>query len=456
MKRFFLLLIISLAWVNVFCEVQSTIPVVKLQYSALSSDTFSLGYFAFINDSDTLSMPMGVRHRGVSSRRFQKKSYAIKLYDENGQKKDTSLFGMRSDNYWILDAMAVDKARMRNRVAMDLWMDFSAKPYYQSLEPKLCNGYNGKFVEVYVNDAYEGIYCLMERIDRKQLKLKKVKDNTINGVLYKAVNWQGSFFGLLFPYDNESLTWMRYEYKYPDVEDSLINWTPLYDAMDFTNTATTEEFVSEAPARFDIPVFMDYYLFTALLSARDNCGRNLYLSYYNINENSKLLITPWDIDHSWGRTWTSEEEVPDTESTFDKNPFLRFKDEIPNYYSQLLARYAALRENFFSLDSLKQRFTDYFDLFARTHADERETERWNNIDNIALDFSYEEDYIHSWLEQRLVYTDSLFHYEDIGLEIKNNDSPTPFQKLLLDGRIYIRRGEKVYTLEGREVSFNSE
>lgn len=451
MKRFLLLLIISLAWVDVFCEIQSTIPVVKLQYSALSKDTFSAGCFAFIQDSDTIALPMEIRHRGASSTRYQKKSYAIKLYDTDGQKKDTSFMGMRLDNYWILDAMATDKARMRNRVAMDLWLDFSAKPSYQSVEPKLCNGFNGKFVEVYVNEAYQGIYCLMERVDRKQLKLKKAKNNTINGVLYKAVNWSGSYFGNLTPYDNHSATWMRYEYEYPDVEDSLINWAPLYDAMYFANTASTEDFVNEANERYDIPVFMDYYLFTALLSARDNIGKNLYLSYYNINQNSKLVVTPWDMDHSFGRMYNSNEEASDTEFSFNVSLYQRLANEMPNYYSELLARYAALRQSLFSLESLKQRFSDYFRLFESTNAAERETERWDGVDNIALDFSYEENYIHSWLEQRLVYTDSLFQYKNLSTGTEDAYASSAAKKILQNSQIHILRGDHIYDTQGKMV-----
>lgn len=436
-----------------YCEIQSTLPIVKLQYSALSKDTFSSARFDFIEGEDTLSFPAAVRHRGATSTKYQKKSYAVKLYDENGQKQDTSLFGMRSDNYWILDAMAVDKARMRNRVAMDLWLDFSREPSYIDKEPKVCNGYNGKFVEVYVNDVYNGIYCLMERVDRKQLKLKKAKNSTINGVLYKSVSWKGSFFGDLTPYDNNSPTWMRYEYEYPDVEDSLINWAPLYEAMDFVGTASIEDFVNEAPERYDIPIFMDLYLFTNLLSARDNTGKNLYLSFYNINQNSKLLVTPWDIDHSFGRMYNSDEESPNRVCVWSDVPlYQRLVDDIPNYYSQLLERYAYLRHNQFSLSSLCQRFTDYFDLFESTGAAEREKERWDGVDGISLDFPNEENYIYSWMEQRLEYTDALFGYEPLSTVIENDIHSSVSHLILHNGQIFILRNKTLYSLSGQIVS----
>lgn len=428
---------------------QSSLPVINLQYTSLSRDTFSDGKIRLIENDDTLSLDCKVRHRGAYSARYTKKSYAIKLFDSNHQKKDTSFLGMRSDNYWILDAMANDKARMRNRVAMDLWLEFSARPYYANQEPNMCNGYHGKFVEVYVNDLYEGIYCLTERVDRKQLKLKKAKSDTINGILYKSVNWDGSFFGPLTPYDNHSATWMRYEYHYPDVEDSLITWAPLYEAIDYANTATSEEFANDAANRYDIPVFIDYYLFTTLLSARDNCGRNLYLSYYNINQNSKLLVTPWDLDHSFGRQYNSTEESA-TAPCWNTNNYLyqRFRNGLPQYETQLLERYALLRRTVWETDSLKQRFAGYFQLFSQTNAAQREEERWSGVDNIDLDILSEETYIYSWLEERITYTDSLFQYSVMSA---GRDLPVPsysIRKELRDGQIFIIRGGKTYTLIG--------
>ena len=435
-------------------EVQTYIPTIRLQFSALSKDTFSAASFIFANNDDTLALPALIRNRGGRSLNYQKKSYAIKLLDENGQKKDTAFFDMRKDNYWILDAMAIDKARMRNRVAMDLWLDFSAKPYYAADEPNMCNGYRGKFVEVYVNDEYQGLYCLTERVDRKQLKLKKAKNDTINGVLYKSAGWQGGFFRNVSPYDNQSATWMRFEYEYPDAEDSLITWTPLYEVMNFVDTASAQVFAEQITSLLDIPVWMDYYIFTNLLSARDNCGNNLYLSYYNINLNSKLLVTPWDVDHSFGRMYNAQVEDVQAKCNWSE-PYKRLERDLPDYYTQLLRRYAELRGTFFTPQALTKRFSDYFDLFYSTGVAQRETERWNGVNDIELNFPDEEDHIASWIEQRLIYTDSLFQYspQDQAIDSPDSsDSRSCCRKILCNGQILILRGDEVYTLTGSPLS----
>ena len=98
--------------------------------------TFQNGHFILIDDGDTLSLDMLYRRRGASSLKYDKPSYAIKLVDSLGDKVDTSLLAMRKDNYWILDAMAVDKARMRNRAAMDLWEEIAPPSLVQCQRAK--------------------------------------------------------------------------------------------------------------------------------------------------------------------------------------------------------------------------------------------------------------------------------------------------------------------------------
>ena len=81
-----------------------------------------------------------------------------------GNSKDVSFFGMREDDGWILDAGQVDLFRVRNKINHDLWLDFSAKPYYYSEEPTMVNGCHTKEIELFVNNEYRGIYNLMDII----------------------------------------------------------------------------------------------------------------------------------------------------------------------------------------------------------------------------------------------------------------------------------------------------
>lgn len=70
-----------------------------------------------------------VKYRGNSSLAYEKKSFAVKLLDENGKKLDANMFGIREDDAWILNAMAIDRLRMRDRVNFDIWNEISNTPY---------------------------------------------------------------------------------------------------------------------------------------------------------------------------------------------------------------------------------------------------------------------------------------------------------------------------------------
>ena len=141
-----------------------------------------------INESDkTTTLKAKIKWRGGStnSPNKHKRNYKIKFYE------DVSLFGLRSDNNWILDAGQADLFRLRNRIATELWNDMAHKPYYYYQEPNVLTGVRGKVIEVYLNNEYMGIYCLTEAMDRKQLKLKKYDKltGTIHGGLWKATDW---------------------------------------------------------------------------------------------------------------------------------------------------------------------------------------------------------------------------------------------------------------------------
>ena len=115
------------------------------------------------------------RIRGAASGGYSKKSFTVSLYDDAYEDKvDATVLGMRDDDGWILDAMYADHARMRNRLLFDIWNDMDDLPYDKdSDKPFQANGTHGMHVEILFNGSYFGLYCLTDKIDRKQLNLKK-------------------------------------------------------------------------------------------------------------------------------------------------------------------------------------------------------------------------------------------------------------------------------------------
>lgn len=425
---------------NVFTA-KAQLPIVRINTTNQLSENFCDCHFSL---DDKISLYADIRFRGASSMLQQKKSFAIKLKAPSGEKCDTSLLGMRKDNYWILDAMAIDLARMRNRISMDLWNDFSREPYIIQKEENSRNGTDGKFVELYLNDEYWGVYCLSERLDRKQLKLKKFNENTVKGILYKSVSWStlSSTDKNYYNYDNKRNTWNGWEISYPNLDDEPIDWQPLADIIQWFSYSDIFEIKEHLTSKIDAPVWQDYFLLVEFICAKDNICKNQYVYFYNVTkEDRKLGIAPWDMDLSWGRDYQGM-KIYNTIANYDMVTTSNKVSKMLYDNEELLEksfkdRYAELRTTFFDSENLKNRFRTYFTLFAESGAAERERERWSGVDGIDLDFEAEQNYIFKWIDNRLSYLDKKYNY---------NAASTSIPKQLIDNHV-----DNIYDANGRYI-----
>lgn len=431
-----------------------------------------------VNDPDTEAddplLHMKTHWRGNTSLRRAKKCYALKLTDADGQSIDHKLLGLRSDNNWVLDAAMIDPSRVRNRVSTDIWNDFRTDPYYADAEPKARTATRGRMVELFLNGTYDGIYCMTEKLDRKQLKLRKLEttdpstgseqaqtDPVQHGIIYKAVEWHytsyfgyegGTFTGVLPPEPlNTTDAWGGWEIKYPDLGDGEpIDWGPLYDHVAFVATADKNAFQREVAQRFDLPALRDYYLLQELAMGFDNSAKNIYWFIYDAAQSTRMSLAPWDFDGTWGRIWNGTVGNSDPSTTLrDYSGDLLSANKI---YSQLMRwnvdgwnedlaqRYCQLRyAGHFSPERLKQRFTDYFHLMAESGATQREVQRWDGIEGFHIDFDTELPYIHQWIDTHIAVLDAYYHYDP---RVVGGQSPiitaAPIDVYTLDGRRVMR------------------
>ena len=365
-----------------------------------------------------------IKWRGGSTNTADKhkRNYKIKTLNENGKKQEISLLGMREDNNWILDAGQVDLFRLRNRIATEIWNDFSTKPYYASKEPKAKSGVAGKVVEVILNNEYRGIYSLTEAMDRKELKLKKYDDKNqeFHGQLWKVSSWDKStFWEIEKDYDNTQETWHAFETKYPDIEDvNPTDYSPLYEAIDFVANSNDETFKKEVANYFDIPVIIDYQLFLETLKPIDNCGKNMYWGIYDVAKDKKLTLAIWDLDASVGQDWHCSTPLhpdyvsPDTELGIKEafNLYTRLSTlNVDNYNQKVADRYHELRKTYFSEENIISKYQSYYDMLEKSGAASREENKWSKDSDIGgypLNFKNEIEYIKNWIINRLKYLDT--------------------------------------------------
>ena len=255
--------------------------------------------------SDDYELTARIKWRGgiTNTDDKHKRNYNIKFDD------DIKLFDMRKDNNWMLDAGQPDVFRMRNRIAMDLWNDMAHKPYYADKEPKALNGVRGCIVEVFLNDEYRGIYNFSEKMDRKQLKLKKVDESgEIHGILYKGKTWENtSMNDSIYNYDNNSDSLFGYEVKYPEPGDDCdsTDWKPFVDINNkiLILCYDAKQFEEQVEDLLDVPVMIDYNVFLSSINAIDNSGKNMFWAIYDKATTQRMTLAPWDLDCTFGQRW---------------------------------------------------------------------------------------------------------------------------------------------------------
>ncbi len=402
------------------------LPIVEITAESFSKNHWGKGQMT-VHDAThkaDSSYTIQVRNRGEWTTRFEKRSMGIKLKTADGKKIDRSILGLRTDNYWVLDAMTIDRVRMRSRVAMDLWSDFSAAAHFGKNDKTAHHASRGRMVEVFLNGKYHGIYNLCERIDRKQLKLEKSKDNAVAGLLYKADQWSTatkwggskSWANALWQPDSKSEEWEGWQAKYPEPSAKKdAQWQPLLNAIRFVCTSSDEDFSENVERYFDLPSVRDYYLFLELLFATDNSAKNVYWAAQNYALNPRLTPIPWDLDGTFGRDWNGSSSGLEAHRDYRKfliseghqsMLFERLYKLNPNGWNESIAkRYRELRRTHFSPERIKERFANYLYLLQQSGADQRETQRWKTVGSSRLNLQQEVERIGQWIEQRIATLD---------------------------------------------------
>lgn len=433
------------------------LPIVQINVSSCNGSYYTNGTFHLLDPDrqfDDSLYTAKFKYRGATAQGYEKKAYNVKMIDADDNKVDRTFLGMREDNNWVLDAMAIDKADMRNRVATDLWNDFSHEPYHQAFEKKkIYTGTHGRFVELFLNGSYRGIYCFTEKVDRKQLRLESLDtdlftdEETVRGTLYKTTGWSYEVFmghesnSSNYPrktpksYNNYSTSWSYYEGKYPDVEDGeTFDYGPIWRAVNLVAAGTDEEFVDSFAYYFDKPVIDDYYLFLELILATDNHGKNMFYYCYDTNPSAKKLakgftekdkvgIAVWDLDGTWGRRWDGGNSYTSNPQTDFETFISRYEHGQLTYFTRLrnisyfnweetlASRYCQVRRTWFNPDSLCKRFTDYYSLFEESGADTREENQWRSYHS-SVNIGSDVNWTCNWIRNRIAYLDNKYGYSE--------------------------------------------
>ncbi len=286
----------------VYQLVFTTLPVMSLAADSEISDTDTLTKMTLVDGASVTTSLASVHIRGASSRLYPKSSYKMELIESrNGQyiNNDENLLGLRNDNDWILYAPYNDPENMRALLANQLWMDFGARN--NSFE--ICGGADGRFIELFVNGNYAGLYVLMYPIDKKQAELKANDDPNLSEYVYRSISYVETT-ELDFLNAADSNIAGAYELRLPkDAPVSWTKWQPLARILRLAKSAPDEEFAATVFQLAERANMIDFWLFSNATCAVDNSDKNVNYIFKRRGYSYVMLVAPQDLDQTWGNIW---------------------------------------------------------------------------------------------------------------------------------------------------------
>ena len=379
------------------------LPLIQIRASGpLNPDTKVPAGLTYAYGERTLTSPIGIEYRGAFSLQYPKKNLDLEFRDpaDPDESADATFLGMREDDDWILDALYNEPGRYNSYVAHKVWLDLHTLPHAEQ-EPEAKAGADVAFVEVFQDGEYYGVYTLGEQVDRKQLKLKDVKDGVIRGELYKSEQYSNAtrFVGVPgdAPVDDD---WAGWEMKHPDVEEG--DWDRLRDLIRFVAESSDETFARDAAAKFDLGNTIDFLLFINGLLLIDNVSKNLYLGRYT--QDDPYFFVPWDLDAGLGNSYDGSRN-PHSSGWMSNPLFQRLRDRLPDAFAAALCdRYGELSKGILHPDSLIARVSETHTLLHESGAYGREADRWpGSVDSTAEQLSFTTRII----RERLNYLDQV-------------------------------------------------
>jgi hypothetical protein len=329
-----------------------------------------------------------VRLHGSSSLRFEKKSFAIAL------DAPAPLLDLRADTHWVLNAAYVDRSLMRHKLAYDLFRSLAST-----------NGrrfaVESRFVELFLNGRYHGVYLLMEQLDARRLRLRAYASNDVaHACIYKAIDHAANF---------GHAGHAGYEQREPDPQ-SRPYWQPLNELTRFVSAASDQEFFHPEEgigSRLDLDNALDFHLLVLVTGNSDGITKNYFIARDGQQAGPvrpRFFFAPWDYDATFGRNWDGN-PFPHT-VWLSNHLFDRLLGHAP-YRARLLARWKELRLREFAPATIPR----MMDENVRTlgEAARRNAARWPTTAGDYPDhLSFAEDLaqMKSWIEDRLHWLDA--------------------------------------------------
>ena len=296
--------------------------------------------------------PTTIKYRGASSyNRFDKKQYRIKFYkNKKDSEKKVSLAGMGANSEWVLNGPYLDKTLIRNKLVYDLAREL--------------NGWapDSRFVELFVDGEYQGVYLAVEPVTNGESRLRLSKFGLLSGETAYIVSRDRSnteaeelvTWGKTAGYTNNSL-YIGYPSKNKVTEKQKAYIQK--DISEFEQVLYGENFNDKRlgyQAYIDMDNWVDYFIINEFAMNYDAGNLSTYI-YKELG--GKLQLAVWDFNNGFDNFQGSGKST-DTLHTV-KNSWIEKLWQDKNFRDRVCERYRQLRKTTLSDEHIAEKIAFY-------------------------------------------------------------------------------------------------
>lgn len=343
-----------------------SIPVIALEgdLTGIAKKTEVPMQAQFQSGERSFSTYASLKYQGHGSLTFDKKNYTLKFWkDEKREEKYKMEFShWNPENKYILKANYIDPTGCRNLVCADVWAQVTANRAQIPEEFKDLSNYgavDGFPVALYINRQFQGLYNMNLHKDDD---LFGMSDEQMHAILI-ANNAAGeeAYFRAAAEFGEDS----PWEVEFCGTQDSTWAKDKLNGLIDFVMHSDDATFRRELDNYLDVDSTIDYLLSIYALGLTHHGASDLVLVCYS--EDAPFTASMYDMETAFGLSEDGLTTVPpeaflpvQQDGMWNSGTGNLLWDRLmTNFYPQLCARYAQLRQTVFAPEALCAAVTDF-------------------------------------------------------------------------------------------------
>ncbi|MDD3876233.1 MAG: CotH kinase family protein [Bacteroidales bacterium] len=357
---------------------------------------------------------IGIKIRGSSSAYyFPQKSYGFELWDDDSLDIDASILGFPADSDWILYGPYSDKTMLRNNIIYDIGN-------------KMGHWTTGtRFCELFINNQYNGIYVLMEKIKRSpsRVDISKLKASDTSGV-----QLTGGYILKVDRIDDDEEYWVspyrniEFVIHYPkkdELHQTQFEYiqNKITDFEDIINSSYYKDPILGYRNWVDMPSLVDYVICTEVTNNIDAFSLSTFFYKDRDDKDSTIHFGPiWDFNLGFGNADYAQGWRTDNWRYIYKEQgggipkwWIKFWSD-PYFLNELKSRWVEIRQTFLHTDSV----LNYVDeqVLVLNEAQVRHFKKWPILGTytwpnyfIGNTFESEIIWLKDWITERLDWMD---------------------------------------------------